>query len=91
MPVTKTARRALRSSQKKENANKAFLSRFEIALRQAQHKKTTQAIRKACRPHQSRPRQNLPKKTEEVGFFRYFSYVILSEPYACQKTKIKNP
>ena len=47
MPVTKTAKRALRSSHKKETANKSFMSEFEIALRQAQNTKSTKAIKKA--------------------------------------------
>ena len=47
MPVTKTAKRALRSSQKKKEGNRSFMSRFEIALRQAQKTKSTKTIKVA--------------------------------------------
>jgi small subunit ribosomal protein S20 len=35
MPVTKTAKRALRSSKNKESVNKKIISRLEIAVRAA--------------------------------------------------------
>ena len=35
MPVTKTAKRALRASSKKENVNKIAVSKLEIAVRRA--------------------------------------------------------
>ncbi len=35
MPVTKTAKRALRSSKRKEASNKTLVSRLEIAMRNA--------------------------------------------------------
>lgn len=47
MPVTKTAKRALRSSKKKEIVNKLIVSELEVALRQAKKTKNTQKILKA--------------------------------------------
>lgn len=47
MPVTKTAKRALRGSQKKESINKLIISRLEVAVRQAQKSKTTSKILEA--------------------------------------------
>ena len=47
MPVTKTAKRALRSSKKKEIVNKLIVSELEVALRQAKKTKSTQKILKA--------------------------------------------
>jgi ribosomal protein S20 len=47
MPVTKTAKRALRSSKKKEKVNSTTLSSLEIAVRQAKKAKTVEKIRKA--------------------------------------------
>ena len=39
MPVTKTAKRALRSSKRKEYSNKKQVAKFEILLRTAQKSK----------------------------------------------------
>jgi small subunit ribosomal protein S20 len=47
MPVTKTAKRALRSSKKKEKVNSVIISSLEIAIRQAKKSKTVEKIRKA--------------------------------------------
>jgi len=44
MPVTKTAKRALRSSRKKEEVNKKIISNLEIAIRAAKKSKTSKAI-----------------------------------------------
>lgn len=44
MPVTKTAKRALRSSKKKAFVNKEMRARLEIAIRQANSKSTTKNI-----------------------------------------------
>ncbi len=47
MPVTKTAKRALRSSKRKENVNKIILSRLDIALKKAKKTKTKKDILEA--------------------------------------------
>jgi len=47
MPVTKTAKRALRSSKKKETVNKFIVSHLEVAIRQARKVKTAAKIIKA--------------------------------------------
>lgn len=47
MPITKTAKRALRSSKRKQDVNKAFMTRFEVAIREAKKNKTEDAIKKA--------------------------------------------
>lgn len=44
MPVTKTAKRALRSSQKKAGDNKVTLSKLEIAIRDAKRSKSKKAV-----------------------------------------------
>ena len=44
MPVTKTAKRALRGSQRKESINKLIMSKLEVAIRQAQKSKTVAKI-----------------------------------------------
>jgi len=47
MPVTKTAKRALRSSKRKEASNKILISRFEVALRNAKKSPTLKNIKAA--------------------------------------------
>jgi len=47
MPVTKTAKRALRSSKKKESINKTILSKLEIALKLARKTKSKKNIENA--------------------------------------------
>ena len=47
MPVTKTAKRALRSSRKKTRVNFLAISRLEIAIRAAQKTRVKEKIRQA--------------------------------------------
>lgn len=47
MPVTKTAKRALRSSKRKEEANKQIRSQLEIAIRVAKKEKSDKAVSSA--------------------------------------------
>jgi small subunit ribosomal protein S20 len=44
MPVTKTAKRALRSSKNKESVNRLIMTKLEIAIRNARKSKTSQKI-----------------------------------------------
>ncbi len=45
MPVTKTAKRALRASSKKQKVNKTLVSRLEVALRIARKSKNEKDIK----------------------------------------------
>ena len=47
MPVTKTAKRALRASLRKQTVNKSLTSKLEIALRVAKKSKNEKNIKKA--------------------------------------------
>lgn len=47
MPVTKTAKRALRSSKKKLVINKIIISTLEVAIREAKRSKDKEAIKMA--------------------------------------------
>jgi len=47
MPVTTTAKRALRGSKKKESVNKVIIGRLEVAIRSAKKGKTAEKILKA--------------------------------------------
>ena len=44
MPVTKTAKRALRSSKKKEQINKLIISKLEVAIRRAKKGKVKERV-----------------------------------------------
>ena len=47
MPVTKTAKRALRGSQAKAIVNKLTVGKLEVAVRQAKNTKTAEKITRA--------------------------------------------
>jgi small subunit ribosomal protein S20 len=47
MPVTKTAKRALRGSRAKEVMNKLTIGKLEVAMRQAKKTKSSEKISKA--------------------------------------------
>lgn len=47
MPVTTTAKRALRGSRRKESVNKIIVSRLELAIRSAKKSKLKEKILKA--------------------------------------------
>jgi small subunit ribosomal protein S20 len=47
MPVTKTAKRALRGSKIKEGINKLIISKLEAAMRNARRQKTAASVVKA--------------------------------------------
>lgn len=47
MPITKTAKRALRGSKRKTQINKSLLSKLEIAIRVAQKSKKPSDVAKA--------------------------------------------
>ena len=47
MPVTVTAKRALRSSKRKAIINKIIISKLEVAIREAKKTKTIAAVKKA--------------------------------------------
>ena len=47
MPVTVTAKRALRSSARKAIVNKLIISKLEVSLREAKKAKTESAVKKA--------------------------------------------
>lgn len=47
MPVTKTAKRALRGSMRKNTVNRIILSKLEVAIKLAKKSKTKKAIEEA--------------------------------------------
>lgn len=47
MPVTKTAKRALRSSRRKQTHNKRIITALEIAMRKVKKNPTKESVKKA--------------------------------------------
>lgn len=64
MPITKTAKRALRSSKRKGLVNKTFTARLEVAIREAKNKKTREAITKAVSLTDRAVKKNLIHKNK---------------------------
>ena len=64
MPVTKTAKRALRSSNRKALINKLIISRLEVAIRQAKKTKTANAIKSAVSLADRSAKKNLIHKNK---------------------------
>ncbi|MBN1169149.1 30S ribosomal protein S20 [Candidatus Woesebacteria bacterium] len=64
MPITKTAKRALRSSKRKQEVNKTFSARYEVAIREAKNKKTKEAIKKAMSLIDKAEQKNLIHKNK---------------------------
>ena len=64
MPITKTAKRALRSSKKKELENKTFTARMEVAIRKAKNKQTKETVKKAISLTDRAVKKNLIHKNK---------------------------
>ncbi len=64
MPVTKTAKRALRSSKRKANINKRNIASMEIAIRKAEKVKTSKAVREAVSVVDKTAKSNLIHKNK---------------------------
>lgn len=64
MPVTVTAKRALRSSSKKAVVNSLIISKLESAIRQAKKAKSVSAIKKAVSLSDRAVKKNVIKKNK---------------------------
>jgi len=64
MPVTKTAKRALRSSKRKSLVNAALSSRLEIAIRKTKTSPTTSNVKKAISLTDKAGKRNLFHKNK---------------------------
>lgn len=64
MPVTKSAKRALRGSARKTIVNKITMSALEVAIRQAQKSKKIDAIKKAVSLADRASKNNLIHKNK---------------------------
>lgn len=64
MPVTKTAKRALKASRRKEIVNKLITSKLEMAIRQAKNKKSQKSIQAAISLVDKAAKKNLIHKNK---------------------------
>jgi len=80
MPVTKTARRALRVSTKKRLVNKSLATRLEIALRLAKKQKTKKHVSEATSLADRAAKRNLIHKNKASRIKRSLSKLAGSKP-----------
>lgn len=95
MPVTKTAKRALRGSQKKESINKLILSRLEVAIRSARKSKTREKVIKAISLADKASKKKTIHKNKAARIKSQLSKLLpkvvkaVSKPKAVKKTSKK--
>jgi len=80
MPVTKTAKRALRSSKKKQKVNQNIISRLEIAVRQAKKTKSKADIKKATSLADIAAKKNTIHKNKASRIKSRLDHLIKSNP-----------
>jgi small subunit ribosomal protein S20 len=73
MPVTKTAKRALRSSKRKEIANKITIANLEIAIRAAKRSRTKKAVSHAASLIDRAAKKNVFHKNKAARLKRQLS------------------
>lgn len=76
MPVTKTAKRALRVSQKKKRVNDAFVKQFEISLREAKKKGDQKVVAKAMSLADRAAKRRLIHKNKAARIKSYLAKLI---------------
>ncbi len=88
MPVTKTAKRALRSSKRKEEINKKIFSGLEIALRVAKKTKKEKDVSKAVSMTDRAKKKNVIHKNKAARIKSSLSKLLVkkgSEPVKAKK------
>ena len=89
MPVTKTAKRALRSSKRKEASNKVLVSRLEIALRKAKVSPTLKNVSAAISLIDIAAKNNIFHKNKAARIKSRISKLIKSTPKRASVKKRK--
>lgn len=87
MPVTKTAKRALRVSKRKEAINKAFVSRLEIAIKQAKRKPTIKNVKEAISLTDKAAKKNIFHKNKAARIKSKLSKLVKPAPKKTAKKK----
>ena len=97
MPVTKTAKRALRSSKRKEANNKKISAQFDIALRIAKSTKSAEKKNKAISLAARSAKKNIIHKNKAARIISTLSKllpkksVVKTKPKTQKKTKSPKP
>ena len=89
MPVTKTAKRALRSSKRKEVVNKIILTNLEKAIRLAKRRKTDKEVRKAISMADRAKKKNIIHKNKASRLKGMLSKISASKKRAQKKPSKK--
>ena len=76
MPITKTAKRALRSSKRKADINTAIKTKLQIAIRLAEKTKTTENIKKAVSLADRAVKKNVIHKNKSSRIKKSLSKVV---------------
>lgn len=85
MPVTKTAKRALRGSLRKTSVNNIFRKNFDIALRIAKKDKSEKSVKKASSLADRAAKKGLIHKNKAARIKSMLSKIV--KPTATPKTK----
>jgi small subunit ribosomal protein S20 len=89
MPVTKTAKRALRGSKNKESVNKLIVSKLEAAIRVARKSKAAQKITTAVSLADRAVKKNVIHKNKAARIKSQLSK-LLSKPVSKTVAKAKS-
>ncbi len=89
MPVTKTAKRALRGSTKKAVINKLILSKLEVAVRSANKKRASDKVLLAMSIADRAAKKKVIHKNK-AGRIKSALSKLLSKPKTTSKTSKKN-
>lgn len=87
MPVTKTAKRALRGSQRKADLNTIILSRLEIAIKKAKKTKAVEAVTAAMSLADRATKKNVFHKNKADRIKSQLSKLVKITPKAKVATK----
>ncbi len=87
MPVTKTAKRALRVSKRKEAINKVFVNRLEIAIKQAKRKPTIKNVKEAISLADKAAKKNIFHKNKAARIKSKLSKLVKPAPKKTTKKK----
>lgn len=88
MPVTKTAKRALRGSQRKEAVNKRVMKQLDVAVRKAKKSKTAENVRVAVSKVDTAVKKKIIHKNKAARMKSSLSKLLLKTK---TETKVKSP
>ena len=87
MPVTKTAKRALKSSKNKEEVNKLIASNLDIAIRIAEDKKSQASVRNAISLADRAAKKNLIHKNKAARIKHKLSKLVKPKTKSSKASK----